>query len=475
MIRTDIITTATVDDKMYILDNTPYQITAETSGVSVVYVPEFSYEGYTALNSDLANKLRPYSYTGVQLTKQPFYDEIAVIMTSESNAPMMSVMYSKGLCANADYMTLAEAKAVQNSDVVQLLDGNESVTHFEEFQYFTNVTDAGQYFARGTVNLESIILPKSLKTIPPRMFTITKALWNAGKRGHLKYVGNTEQIERVGEVAFQYQRNIKSLNFTQKLKTIDHSGFIESNYETNGKYSEGGLYETFGDLSGVETVGRAAFWTCNHIKSIYMPKVTYIDAHTFDVCEQLSDITLDWDNLTNIGEGAFIKCNLRQLPNMPKITTIDRQAFYTNISLESVGDMPLLTTLGQYAFWHNLKLNEVGDMPLLTTITNYAFADDLNLVKVGKLDSLTTINEGGFAGCNKLPYIYLPVANNVGKYAFAVDEGLGVNRTIEFGLPYESITFNNQAFVNNVNTRIICNGVELTAEQYEAVGAQKPQ
>lgn len=473
--RTDIVKTAIVDDILYVLEKEPYDISEViTENINRVFVPELSVDGYKEINTEYSDKIYPYGYSSVKLTKEPFYDQIAVIMTTESNAPMMSVMYSRGLCANPDYMTLEEAKAVRNEDCANLLDGNSEVTSFNEFQYFTNVTDCGSYFARNAFYLESIVFPKSLKVIPPRMFTITNANYKSGKRGHLKYVGNCEQIESVGQVAFQNQNLVKRLNFTQKLTEIQPSAFLCPNKQTMGDNWKGGEFETFGDLSAVESVSGAAFWCDVEIKSIYMPKVTVINDHTFYECFKLSDVTFDWNNLTSIGVAAFENTVIKNLPNLPKLTEMKQSAFQKDEALEYIGNMPLLTTLGTYAFWHCVNLKEVGDMPLITTIGIYTFADDKELYKVGKLDSLTTINEGGFAGCNKLSYIYLPVANNVGKYAFAVDEGLGVNRKIEFGLPYESITFNNQAFVNNVNTRIICNGVELTDEQYQAVGAVKP-
>ena len=485
-VRTDLIKETIVDGILYVFDDEAYEIPSAmvTTAVTTIYVPENSVDAYKEINDDYKEMIYPYNYSGVRLTKEPFYDNVAVIMTSGSNAPMMNVMYTKGLATHQDYMTLAEAKAVTNDDCTQLLDGNSAVTSFNEFQYFTNVTDCGEYFARNAINLESIILPKSLKKIPPRMFTITTAYWNAGKRGHLKYVGNVEQIEEVGRVAFQYQNQPFSLNFTQKLKKIGLSAFIGNYNSKNLEDLTMATYITsFGDLSGVEEFelntdninNSSAFMAQQNLKAINLPKITNIPTNIFANCQNLSSVNVDWENLTNIGVYAFINTKIENIPHCPKLTTLGECAFQLCRSLLFVGNMPSLTGLGQYSLYRCFKLKEIGDMPLLTTLNKYTFGECNNLIQVGKFDSLTTINEGGFAGCNELPYIYLPIANNVGKYAFAVDEGLGVNRTIEFGLPYESITFNNQAFVNNVNTRIICNGVELTAEQYQAVGAQKPE
>lgn len=494
-IRTDIVKEAIVDGILYILDKEPYEIPSGsvTTAVTKIYVPEFSVDGYKAINDDYKEMIYPYGYSGARITKEPFFDQVAVIMTSGSNAQMMEVMYTKGLAAHQDYMTLAEAKAVTNSDCTQLLDGNSAVTSFNEFQYFTSVSDCGQYFARNAINLESIILPKSLRIIPPRMFTITTAVWNSGARGHLKYVGNTEQIEEVGQVAFQYQQLPYSLNFTQKLKKIGISAFLGNYNARNLNDMSMSMYTTsFGDLSGVEEIvgnpsngNSAAFMAQQNLKSINMPKMTQIPLNIFCNCQNLSSINVDWDNLTLIGGYSLVHTAIESIPSCPKLTTIGSDAFDFCRSLKTIGDMPLLTSIGNYAFWNCHKLQEVGDMPLLTAVPNYAFCNDYNLVKIGRMDSVTTIGTQAFAACNWVRNFKFPSCTSVGKWAFGMDYGFDNKRTIEFGQPYSAITFNAQTFVvvdsdnNNAvtpctNTKIICNGVELTDEQYEAVGATKP-
>lgn len=467
-IQTNIVTKTVFEDNLYILDKTPFVIEDDLSYINKVYVPQDSYDGYVELNSYLTSYIHKYNYTAIGVERQPFYDNIAVIMTNETNAPVMEVMHSKGLAYSAYYMTLAEAKAVTNEDCSQLFDGNTSITSFNEFQYFTNVTDCGSYFARNAYNLESIILPKSLRIIPPRMFTITTAVWNSGIRGHLKYVGNTEQIEEVGQVAFQYQQLPFSLNFTQKLKKIGISAFL-GNYNTRNldDMSMSMYITSFGDLSGVEEIvgnpsngSSAAFLGQQNLKSVNMPKMTQIPLNLFCNCHNLSSINVDWDNLTSIGGYSLVHTAIENIPNCPKLTTIGTSACDWCLSLKTIGDMPLLTAVPKYAFTNNY-----------------------NLVKVGNMDSVTSIGTEAFAACNWVRYFKFPSCTSVGKWAFGMDYGYDNKRTIEFGKPYEEISFNSQTFVivhdNEVtpctNTTIICNGIELTEEQYEAVGAQKPE
>ena len=155
----------------------------------------------------------------IRVTSPENYKENTIIISTETNAPLMSLMYSKGFAANENYMTLAECEAVTNEQIVQLLDGNQDVEDFREFKYFTNITDVGEYFARLS-KVKRIHLPKSLKHISGRMFLIPSTSLSAGVRGYLEEINGLEQIESVGRTAFQGQWKIKQMNFTQNLKKI---------------------------------------------------------------------------------------------------------------------------------------------------------------------------------------------------------------------------------------------------------------
>lgn len=373
--------------------------------------------------------------------------DTTIIISSRSNPALMELMYSKGFAAHEDYMTLAECRAVTNGQIEKLLDGNETVTDFREFKYFTGITATGEYFARNSV-LERIHLPSTLKHIEGRFCSITSAAYNAGKRSQLVELEGVEQIESIGQNAFQLALKLKRLNFTNKLKSIGSGAFTSIN-----ESQEGSLI-SLGDTSGVEefAVGGSRFFNQVHLSTIYMPKLSSITEYDFCHCKKLANITLDWDNIVSLPHVVFNDCpSLKEIPNINKCTTIAKYALSDCTSLERIGDMKLVETIGEGAF-----------------------ANDTNLTKVGKLDSCTTLIKEAFAGCDNLESIELPVCNSVGQYAFAVNEGTTTRRIIKFGLPYDQITFNASAFEGCTNTKIYCNEVELTAEQYQAVGATKP-
>lgn len=86
-----------------------------------------------------------------------------IIMTSASNAEVMAVCYAKGWAAHADYMTRSEAEAVTSID--SAFNANTSITHFDELQYFTGLTEIGTYAFYQATNLASVVLPDTITHI----------------------------------------------------------------------------------------------------------------------------------------------------------------------------------------------------------------------------------------------------------------------------------------------------------------------
>ena len=262
-------------------DEQPKVISFDLSDVENLYVNEKQFDEWKELNPSV-EQLKPFNYRVITVRDivgdTPEEDVDRVIITTESNAPIMALMYSKGFAANPNEMMLSEARAVTNSDLGNLLqDYWKSEITFNEFQYFTSITEVPERFASDST-LAEITLPPSVTTI--------------------------------GDAAFS-------------------------------QYYEGNNFRSINGLDNVERI-----------------------------------------------EGS------------------------------------------------------------------------------------------GFADCNQMPYMYFPKANFVGRVAFSGNgdrEGYGIPRTVEFGLPYEQITFDAKAFLECRMVTIICNGVELTPEQYTALGAVKPE
>ena len=94
-----------------------------------------------------------------------------IIMTSTSNPEVMAVCYAQGWAAHADYMTKKEAEAV--TSIGTAFQSNTSITHFEELQYFTAVTNIVDDAFNGCSSLEDINLDNII-TAGARSFLATK-------------------------------------------------------------------------------------------------------------------------------------------------------------------------------------------------------------------------------------------------------------------------------------------------------------
>ena len=466
-IQTNIVKKTVYDGNLYILDKTPYVIEDDLSEINKVYVPQDSYDGYLLLNPsrEISSKMKPYNYSAISTGNVPFYDNIAVIMTSETNAPMMAAMYSKGLAANEDYMTLSEAKAV-TKDTLGNFRYNEDITSFREFKYFTNVTELPTNFMFDVPNLEYIDIPESVTKLNHTTFGISSSKHNLGWESKLKYVTGLKNVEYVGRNSFQFCYDLISLDFSQKLTSID----VPFNCLRS--------LETLGDVSNVDTyipstAKMRLLYDAETIQTLYMPKFNIIGDYSFYQAYNLTNLTLDWGNVTSIADFAF--ANTDQNP-----------PYQTSNKIEFIPDLPNLETIGTGAFQQCKYLKYVGDMPKITDIPKYCFNMNINLRKIGDISNVESIGNYGFSCCFLLEKLDLPKCSVVGKEAFSLEnpetfqinpDKYSVHRTINFGLPYESITWGNDVlseYDGVAMTKVFCNGEELTEEQYEALGGHKP-
>lgn len=485
------------ENRMYILNDEPFSLSVP-EGVDTIYVPEGTAEGYKALNPTVSDYIKNYSYSNYRVTKPEFYDDVTVIMDKTTNAPVLKVMYENGLCANENYMTLAEAKAVTN-ETLPSFKGNLEITSFMEFQYFTGITETKFEMFFGCNNLERVELPKTCRKISDKFAVFSTADLIAGKESKLSYVGGVENVEYVGQNAFQYCYNIKELNFTSKLKTIVKNAFSGIYTRLTKEDSRKCHLESVGDLSGVETMGDYAFQCQSELRVVNPTSVTSLGVYVFASCPKLHPI-LNWAIIQSMSNGVFsyqsttqqidlyvddfIKLNavIETVPDMPNLTSMGIIAFQ-NKHVKYVGNMPNLKTLGKGVFNIAYNLRTVGSMESLEVLPSMTFGTCYNLQYIKDLSSLKEIGESCFSNNVRLNQ-HFPNVEKVGDKVFQFYDKENpsyedfmeeiFDRTISFGKSYDEITWGTTPFLNNKRTTIICNGVELTEEQYSTLGATKP-
>jgi len=416
---TDIVKTAQVEDRLYILDTVPYEIQV-SQDVTTIYVPQDSFNSYKELNPNM--NIKPYNYKTIKVTKPEFYKKVAAIVTTESNPELMELLYSKGLCANENYMTLEEAERCTNESVDLLLRSNTTVKSFDEFKYFTNVTEIFERFAQGATQLKTVTLPPTVKRIGKLAFGFSNS--DEGE-SQLETVNGAENVEYVGIGCFQMAYNFRKINFTQKLKKIDNGGFNKCS-----------ALESVGDVSGVEEMNSGnEFFGCFNLRALnFSNKLSGALTSTFYDCRKLETVG-DMSNITSISN-AFNRCHkLKKLNLSNKCTSIGSYAFFYCESLTNVGDLSGVTTL--------------GDSKYLVFGYNFALQQDLYFPKV------TTINK-----------ILFRLNGETGGKFYMNTWKLSFDKTYDEMTKKGKIVSNQSGKASEVNLKIYFNGVEATPEQY---------
>ena len=224
---------------------------------------------------------------------------------------------------------------------------------------------------------------------------------------------------------------------------------------------------------GVKVIGDSAFWECESLTSINIPKsVTTIGNWAFEGCNSLTSITIPSSVVTIIGNPfmlwygnlkneskAFIyednvlfnknkttliayraKETNYTIPN--SVTTIGIWAFGECESLTSINIPNSVTTIGDGAFYDCDSLTSINIPSSVTTIENDAFWGCKSLTSINIPNSVTTIGDSAFGGCDSLTSINIPYSvTTIGESAF-----FGCNSLTSINIPNSVTTIGDLAF-----------------------------
>ena len=264
-----------------------------------------------------------------------------------------------------------------------------------------------------TINNQAFYSCSDIRVVSLNCTTIDN--WFAGTPLETVTLGNN--VQTIGEGAFEGCYNLRSLDIGNQVKTISNKAFsgcynltyisIPNSVTSIGKeafYAEGGEFRFFGIGSGVTSVGEKAFGGSPYslyydgsntailpslINKGYLLSVSFgshvtsIPANLFSNCGLLETVTLS-DNVTYIGESAFSDCYYLREFIIPKgVTTIYDKTFM---------NCPQL--IGAY----------IGDN--VTTIGDKAFYGcyQLQVVSIGK--NVNSIGENAFSDCSQIENVY---------------------------------------------------------------------
>lgn len=166
-------------------------------------------------------------------------------------------------------------------------------------------------------------------------------------------------------------------------------------------------------ITYIESNELGAFWSCDHLKQVNMPKVTSIGERAFQNCRTLTSVNLPV--ATSIGYGAFQDCEALTSVSLPIATSIGDGAFLNCEALTSI-NLPVADSIGNNTFQNCKALTSVS-LPTTTTIGYGAFQYCIALTSVS-LPATESIEDGAFGGCDALTNVSLPALTSIGERAF---------------------------------------------------------
>lgn len=284
-------------------------------------------------------------------------------------------------------ITKRDAKAV--TSIGAMFVNNEVVESFEEFEFFTGITEItgapwedGGF--RGCTNLKKIKLPQSLQTIfagaIPGQYSSTGAFKDCES---LEEITIPAGVDTIPTSAFYNCLSLVDVNFDGAVKVIDKYAFAEcknlvieipSSVEhiderafrnvpmkgivvdcPNLKYLSGRYVFTRSKIRGVESLGYITelrfqsdppgyygnyptFYGCADMEFINLPDtLTHIGRNMFQGCGSLKSITIP-QGVAELSTGTFAECyNLEWM----KVEAVTPPALYTLDCIEMTSNYPI--------------------------------------------------------------------------------------------------------------------------------------
>ena len=194
----------------------------------------------------------------------------------------------------------------------------------------------------------------------------------------------------------------------------------------------------------VKTIGNGSFRYCDSLESVTLSSaLTSIGNYAFEYDEKLKEITIP-DTVKTIGDSAFSNCiSLKKAVLPAKLTAIPNSLFNGCEKLQNVALPETLETIGSDAF---------------------ARCSSITAVDIPK--SVKKISGSAFSGCNSLSEISISgLLTNIESYAFYVDEGTILSRTLTFKDDTEEITYDMiSPFRENITNIVIPDTVKEIGE-----------
>ena len=317
---------------------------------------------------------------------------------------------------------------------------------------FFKVTNGNLYSADGkTLVLYAKGKASNSFTIPSQVEKIREyALFNCGNLRNILFTKNSN-LKVIEECGLAYCENLCEIKLPASLEKFSKDIFLNCPNltkidvdETSKKFKSigGNLYSKSGNKFILYACGKKE-------KSFEIAKnVTTIDKQAFLDAENLETITFEENStLKTIDEKAFLDClNLRNIEFPKSLKNINYDAFVNCINLEKIVILNTIEYIGPGAFIGCDKLKSVifKKPSKITNIYSSTFAHCYNLKEIEIPKTVTEINFDSFAHCESLENVLFESGSKlsyIGKKAFS-----GCNNLELIILPNRSVTFGESPF-----------------------------
>lgn len=206
-----------------------------------------------------------------------------------------------------------------------------------------------------------------------------------------------ENVTSIGELAFEYCKNLTNITIPSSVKTISYDAF---------SYCTGLTDITI--PNSVTYIDTEAFQGCSNLTTITIPNsVTHIGDGAFSYCDNLTEIAIP-NSVTSLGHGVFTDCKNLTSISLPASITSLSGTFHGCSSITDISFIDSVSTIGTYAFGYCDGLTNITIPDSVTHIGNSAFRYCRKLTDVIIPNSVTSIDDFAFADCDNLTNVTIP-------------------------------------------------------------------
>lgn len=202
-----------------------------------------------------------------------------------------------------------------------------------------DVVEIGRNVLEGCDNIDSIVIPDSVKTVHEDAFSGSKI--KMVKVGHgvtalpdycfsdcelLEEVDISDSVSSIGRSCFCNCINIKSIKLSDNVTFLGANSFSGCKNLQSIKLG-----------NSIENIFEETFAGCSMLTNVSLPQSVHtIGRKAFAGCKNLQNIEFG-NAIENISEKAFVDCSMLKRISLPQsLNTIGEKAFYNCSSLEAV-------------------------------------------------------------------------------------------------------------------------------------------